>query len=344
MDEGQLKKWLMENGGPAIRYRTATELLTGDPDADLYALKINLINNPMTQLWLSRIGQPGELFSFHGSKPAAFENACIKLSELGIKAGTPAFDEKTASFRHDFSERSYTGKFIVAGTLTRAGYGEEPAIYDFLLNRLEILYTMARTKNFDIYVNQDTFSDFPSAFRKRPLLNPAYNSMLPSIYDMLVLAYWPPSLKNAEIQNKINTIVDYVLHPAYQAFDEGYGVMRASPRRYYSIGWSVHLPGYEGFNTMSDRRDMYFVQRVEMMARFPHSHNHRWLKQSLAHLEGFQQTDGTYRFPGRYLRELTQGYWVTGAYTRLEENRRPRMSLTIESTFRILRLQSYMKT
>ena len=53
---------------------------------------------------------------------------------------------------------------------------------------------MAQTKNYDIYIDQDTFSDFPAAFRKRPLLNPDYNGMLPSIYDMLALAYWPPSL------------------------------------------------------------------------------------------------------------------------------------------------------
>ena len=342
MDEKQLKIWLMGNGGPAIRYRTATELMNDVTDADIRTLKTTLINSPMTELWLARIGQPGGLFSFHGSQPEAFENGCIKLSEMGIRAGTPSFDEKTAPFRNDFAERSYTGKFIVAGALARAGYGDEPAVYDFLLNRLETLYKMARTKNYDIYVDQDMFSDFPSAFRKRPLLNPDYNGMLPSIYDMLALAYWPPSLKDAEIQNQIDTIVAYVLHPAYQAFDDGYGVMRDCPRRYYSIGWSVHLPGYGGFDSIPDGRARYFVQRVDMMARFPHAHNYPWFRESLAHLEGFRHTDGTYRFPGRYLRELQQGYWVTGAYTRLEENRRMRTSLTIESTFHMLSILRYV--
>ena len=63
--------------------------------------------------------------------------------------------------------------------------------------------------------------------------------------------------------------MEYVLDPAYQALDDGYGVMRDGPRRYWSIGWSVHLPGYGGFEAMSDGRAKYFVQRVEMMARFP---------------------------------------------------------------------------
>ena len=48
-------------------------------------------------------------------------------------------------------------------------------------------------------------------------------------------------------QLKIDTVVAYVLHPDYQALEEGYGVMRAGKRRYYSMGWSVHLPGYDGF-------------------------------------------------------------------------------------------------
>jgi hypothetical protein len=76
-----------------------------------------------------------------------------------------------------------------------------------------------------------------------------------------------------------------------------------------------------------------------MMTRFPTTHDHRWIKESLEHLEGFQQEDGTYRFPGRYLREQKSGYWVTGAYTRMDENRRNRKSLTVESTFRMLSIK-----
>ena len=343
MNEKQIKTWLIENGGPAIRYRTATELQ--DTAVKVARdLKAELINSQMPQLWLSRIGGPGGLFSFHGSHPEAFENACIKLSELGIKAATPIFDEKTSTFRRDFAERdNYVGKFVVAGALTRAGYGEEQAVHNFLLERTERLYTMARTKNYDIYIDQDAFSDFPGAFRKRPLVNPDFNGMLPSIYDMLALAYWPPTLKNDEIQHKINTIVDYVLHPDYQAFNDGYGVMRSGPRRYYSMGWSVHLPGYMGFEVMSDGRAKYFIQRLEMMTSFPNTHGHRWIKESLEHLKGFLLEDGTYRFPGRYFREQQSGYWVTGAYTRLDENRRNRISLTVESSFRMLSIKQNMK-
>jgi hypothetical protein len=339
MDGQQLKNWLLENGGPAIRYRTAAELLD-DVDTTIY--KKDLIASPMTQLWLSRMGQPGGLTSFHGSHPEAFENACTKLSEMGIVAGTPVFDRKTAPVRRDFAEReSYTGKFIVAGALTRAGYGSEPAVQAFLCKRLEDLYGFANAFNYDVYIDQDTYGDFPAAFRKRSFLIPAYNGLLPSIYDMLAFAYWPPALKTNELQQKIDTVVNYVLHPDYQELEDGYGVMRDAPRRYWSIGWSVHLPGYKGFDVMPDGRAKYFIQRLEMMARFPTVHEHRWFKECLGHLEGFQQEDGTYRFPGRYLREQQSGYWVTGAYTRLDEDRRRRISLTVESTFRMLSIKRY---
>ena len=129
-------------------------------------------------------------------------------------------------------------------------------------------------------------------------------------------------------------MVAYILHPDYQALEDGYGVMRAGPRRYFSMGWSVHLPGYDSFD-FDDGRAGMFVQRLELMAHFPTVPSHCWFRESLAHLEGFRLDDGTYRFPSRYLRESSEGYWVSGAYMRLEENRRPREALTLDSTFRM---------
>ena len=98
MADQKTLQWLLENGGPAIRYRTATELSDSLSDADIEQLKANLFASDMTQTWLDRIGNPSDIWSFHGS-PTAFENPCYKLCDLGLKAGMPAFDEKTARFR-----------------------------------------------------------------------------------------------------------------------------------------------------------------------------------------------------------------------------------------------------
>jgi hypothetical protein len=110
-------------------------------------------------------------------------------------------------------------------------------------------------------------------------------------------------------------------------------VMRVGKRRYHSMGWSVHLPGYgEPGSTFPE---YMYVQRLELMAHFAVARRSIWFQDCLRHLSGFQTDRGTYHLPAGYLRESSSGYWVTGAYMRLEENRRVRQSLDLDSTFRM---------
>lgn len=106
MEQTALVAWLLENGGPAIRYRAAMELLVSPVDVDLERLESDLLVSPMTQLWLERVGQPGGLFAFHSSKPDAFENAASKLCDLGLSAGTPVFDERMSPYRRWLDEQA----------------------------------------------------------------------------------------------------------------------------------------------------------------------------------------------------------------------------------------------
>jgi hypothetical protein len=263
---------------------------------------------------------------------------------LGLKAGIPIFDEKTARFRQYIAENeSFFSRFIVVGCLVRAGYGTESAIQQAFLQRLHKLYTLAKTGNYDIYIDQDTFGDYPNnAFRKKPLVDPKFNEMLPSIHDVYAMAHYQKHTDETT-QHKIDTIITYILHPEYQKLCEGYGIMRSGPRRYYSMGWSAHLPGYTDIDTMSNGQANRFVQRLELLAHFLVAHQHRWFQESVAHLESFRTQEGTYRFPAHYLRESPAGYWVTGAYMRLEENRRVRISLNLDSTFRLLKIHQQIK-
>ncbi|MBN1875622.1 MAG: hypothetical protein JXA33_15460 [Anaerolineae bacterium] len=366
MNEKDLLQWLFENGGPAIRYRVAKELLDPSVNIDIAQLRDDLLASPITRLWLARVGKPNEdLSSLHHSKPEAFENAVSKLCDLGLHAGIPALDEKMQSFLHwldmqaqtigDISEADYSDvstkaetqlaveqginwfeTILIVARLAWLGY-DTPAIRACLLQRLDTLYTLARTGNHDIYIDQDTFGDYPNnPFRKRPLIAPQFNSILPSIHDIYALVHYPKDSLNETTQHKIDTIIAYILHSDYQAFNEGYGVMRVGPRRYFSMGWSVHLPGFSGFDTMSNGQAGYFIQRLELMSHFSVARQHTWFQESLLHLKAFRTGDGTYRFPAYYLKESSSGYWVTGAYMRLEENRRAQQSLNLDSTFRIV--------
>jgi hypothetical protein len=296
----------------------------------------------MVRKWLDRIGLPGGLSALHGSRPEAFENVCAKLCELGLRAGMlDEFDEKMQPFRrHLACWNEAWGRPLLASCLNWAGYDDE-AILACLSERLESMYGLARTGNYDIYIDQDTFGDFPSAFRKRPLVNPDFYDHLPMIWDVYALAHWPQAPSNHESKRKIDTIVAYILHPAYQALEEGYGVMRAGKRRYYSMGWSIHLPGYaessETGGPEFDRpvHEYMFVQRLELMVHFRVAQRSQWFQNCVRHLARFRTEQGLYRFPARYLREGSGGYWVTGAYMRLEGNRRVRRSLDLDSTFRM---------
>ena len=54
--------------------------------------------------------------------------------------------------------------------------------------------------------------------------------------------------------------------------------------------------------------------------------------------KAFRTPQGTYRFPGGYLRE-SEGYYVSGYGMGLGENRRKPLGLEIESTFRMLKIR-----
>jgi len=339
MNDHSLTQWLLEHGGPAIRYRTATELVDDPAGIDLQRLTEDLLQSAAVCQWLDRIGLPGGLTALHGSPPGAFENVCAKLCELGLRAGMlDELDAKMEPFRrHLAGWDEKWGRTLLAACLNWIGYDDE-AVLACLSERLESMYGLARTGNYDIYVDQDTFGDFNNAFRKKPLINPDLNEPLPKIWDLYALAHWPAALRNDETQKKIDAIVAYILHPGYQALEEGYGVMRAGKRRYYSMGWSVHLPGYD--RSGRSIPDYIHVQRVELMAHFRTARSSTWFQDRVRHLHGFQTTEGTYRFPSGYLHESSSGYWVTGAYMRLEENRRVRRSLDLDSTFRICLIEN----
>jgi hypothetical protein len=280
MRDDELVQWLFENGGPAIRYRTVAELMGATEGIDLEQLTADVRASAMAQLWMDRLGTPGDLFSFHGSNPHAFENVCAKLCELGLRAGTMAgCEERMRLFRLRLEQGDdFLGKPLVASCLNWAGYGGDQAIRACLARRLEGTYELARSGVYDIYVDHDTFGDCPAAFRKRPLVNPEYNDKLPGIWDIYALAHYPAALMNAEIARRIEAVVAYILHQDYQSLHEGYGYMRAGPRRYYSIGWSVHLPGVYGFEFSRPMHAHVLVQRLELMAHFAVARNTRWFK------------------------------------------------------------------
>ena len=360
MNQRELVNWLFENGGPAIRYRTATELLPSSNDIDTGQIREELLQSPLVRTWLERFIPGRGINSLHGSKPTAFENVMGKLTDLGCRQGMAELDRQTIPFRQwlqDNAERPSRHIFdifcrtLIAAFLARAGYTDEPAVGTVLKNRLETVYGFTRQGNYDIYVNPADYPRMPSSFQKKPLVNPAltrnYDSCLPSVYDIIGLAAYLPERGTEDDRAKANTIINYILNDQYQKLHPGYGISRTEDGRYYAMGWAVWLPGF--FSAPSDdtrpgrtASEMLgaLVQRLILMGQFPAAREHPWFINGLNHLQGFQTEKGTYLFPRSYLPEKPVGYWVASARMGLEENRRTELAIELESTFWMAKLKA----
>jgi len=339
----QLVPWLMEHGGPAIRWRTATEVAPNPEAYDLDALRADLLASGLASTWLDRLMPP----DIHSSKDTAFENAAAKLLDLGLRAGMPPLDERMAPFREmmagtqPFETFDDLDRSIVAWGVIRAGYDDEPTRV-FCLQRLADLARTCRERSpQDIYVDRAGFLGIPAAFRRHRLVDPDLVAhgwvALPTIHDMMWMAYLPAEALDGGARDQVERVLAWVLDPEYQALPRGYGIMRSGPRRYHAIGWRADLPGYTGLDGDSFQPDA-LVLRLEPMARFPVARQHRWLRDALAHLNGFRTDTGTWRLPPEYLREQPNRYGVLGAHMGLSEGRRTAAVREVEATFRMLRL------
>jgi len=360
MNHQELVDWLFQNGGPAIRYRTATELLPSSDGVDIAKLREELLQSQLVKTWLERFTPGRGIKSLHGNKSTTLENVMGKLTDLGCRKGMAEFDQQTSPFRRwlqDNAERlpidvhDNASRVWIAVFLARAGYTDEPAVGKVLRNRLETIYDFARQGIYNIYVNPADYPRMPRNFQSKPLVNPALtrvdNNCLPSIYDIIGLAAYLPKCGTEDDREKADTIINYILNDRYQRLAPGYGVLRTEDGRYYAIGWSVNLPGY--FGAPSDDTSPHqvtpetkgaFVQRLVLVGQFPAARGHPWFVNGLQHLQGFQTEQGTYLFPRPYLQEKNNGYWVNGACMGLEEDRKTKLAIELESTFWMVMLQS----
>ncbi len=350
----RLTDWLSRTAGPVIRYRTALEL-RGVRRAELEPLERELLRSTQVRTWLDRIGRDVQFFSVHGHKPTALENPFGKLALLGCRAGMKPLDRRVAPMLRWVARAAppesdpvhgFTLRLVVC-LLEVTGYGDSPAVADILLPRLDKLAAFARAGRYDIYVDSSRFAGYPSAFGSTPLVDPALypdgELPLPSIWDLYALASLRARKEDPGLRRKIDAVVRYVMSPDYASLAPGYGAMRMGKRRFWKIGWHLPLPESEDSGRPSSGAPATSaLQNLELVARFPGGRRSAWCSLWLRRLEGWTTQDGTYLFPRGLLAERRSGYWVLGSYMGLEENRRSRQALELESTFRILKLTRLM--
>jgi hypothetical protein len=370
LDDVQLIGWLLANGGPIVRWRTANELQPDVPAGELAAYQHALLATPLVQQWLERLtlgdlaaplealdapglGRLGGLV--HGGKTACLENVFGKLAEFGLRAGMPALDARALPLMRLFRWRSTfmddliyrrawetLAKSVFAWGLLRLGYTPDEPMRAFLREHLSMCHMVACDRVYDLYADESELVGLPKAWVDKPILKQDVMAhyWLPYIHNLYVLAHLPPDLLDTEARGMIGDLLAYILDPRFQALREGYGYAWIKERRTcYGWGWSPHLPGYKGFDALPGSTVTPFLARVELLAHFPQGRQSAWLRQAIQHLEGYRTVQGTYRFPSVYLHEA-EGYYVSGYGMGLGESRRKSVGVEVESTFRMLKIRA----
>ncbi len=362
MNEKELFTWLMDNGGPVIRYRTANELMTLDKKYDIKRLQEEMLQSRQVQKWLEHLVPPvfllkeptditpwvlqSGIMDLHGSQPTRLENSLTKLADFGLKKGISELDRRTQPYRKwltENAEKPIVNVFMkfslvmLADFLARAGYVDEPAVGNTLKKHLNMVYDFTRKGDYDIYI--------PNKYlRKLPLikleLTPGGACYLPLIYDIVGWAAYLPEYGTKEEQTKADNIIQYILNENYQKLPWGYGVMGDGTGRTWSLGWSVHVPRYPGI-PVKKYMNKSVVHMISLFVNFNAGRQHPWFKESMKHLESYRTEKGTYIFPADYLEEKTNGYWVLGVHMGLEETRR--RNLEVESTFWMAKFHKMLK-
>jgi len=355
-------KWLMDNAGPIIRYRTSVELLGENKAEGVQSLKKRVLSDDLVKYWLNNLRPGYRMNDLHGSTPEAYENVMGKLYEYGLRKGTRILDMKTEPFCNWLTASTEPSvqfnvfmRTLISAFLAMTGYSENEAVNSVLLSRLEAIYPFAKKGDLrDFHVPIDSFPGFPTVWKKRgrPLINPDLHPngvrKFPLIYDIYGFLQSTPIMTNPELRSKVEVIIKFIFSPEYQNLPRGYGIMRAENGRYYSCGWSIHLPRYFDPKCLQKKGDYVFggptmaqlIMRLNLMSRSKSAREHPWFTRSLAMLEAYRNEDGLVTFPRNFLPDKKVGYWVQASRMGLESNRRRKKAITCESTFRYYEIAS----
>jgi len=350
MNHRDLAYWLLDNGGPIIRFRTLVDILE-EQDVGIISRALNdLIESSEVAKWLDLIEHGIALNDVHSSRPSAFENVIGKLVQLGWRAGLQPFDNKTLFFRVWLSENvdkepvaahEIFKRTLIASVLARAGYYMVEAVQKQVLSRLSTIHRGMEGLNLSqIYVDKAEYRGIPNDLAGHDLVNPQLypnqQFALPWIHDVYAFGHLNLVLENSQHREKAEQILDMVLTPQYQNLPWSYGIAKYGTR-YYVLGWAAHLPGYS--NAVEGKSFAKILIALDALAPFTCIKKSQWFQNSMKFLEKYRNESGTYSFPRSWVPEKKSGYWIMGEYMAFDERRGQTNAIEVESTFRILSIK-----
>jgi hypothetical protein len=362
MNDYELIERLYEISGPSLRLRIATELMDAPPCGKQELVQMAL-TSPEVQKNIEFYAAGARMGSsiinsrmIHGSKPEQLENVAGKLWALGIRKGVAQLDEFFEPYveimEKDCSDRGKVrvgyGFYTIAQLLSLLGYtGGEP-VAQLLQMRLDQVYSFVKEGRYDIYVDAKGYQKVPSVWKSiGKIIDPdltitnhiSHESPLPNIYDIFMIVGMKQAGMNTENEMKANAVLEYCYDERYQKeVMHNYGIMLSPNGNYYSMGWSVHIPGYRDV-LHNDIEMNKLLLLADAFSYFGISREFAIFKDLLDFLENYRKNDGFYCFPGKFIPRENQGYFVNGKNMGLGEDRKQRNAILIESTFRVLKLK-----
>lgn len=343
-----LFEFLLHNSNCSIRYQTLTLFASDAQQFDLTNARLALENDAHVRWMLENARQAIANFSFdkvHGAKNERLENILPMLLDRGMDRTFPTFDAVFSKVPQILHERNYWGvdryhsfaDIVLVPFLLAAGY-RDPSIISFYKKRLSLTSEFCSHMDYDIFGDQNGYKSIPQTFCDRKVIRPELYTngeyRYPLIYDLYAHAVMYKSLDDTE-RVQVDNVIHYVLAEPYQQFPFGYGIL-VEPNnrsRYHAMGWDCVLPSLSDFITAP------VLHRMELLAAFPIAVKSKWYQTGLSILDSCQDDSGIYMLPKDALNEK-EACWLLGNHMGLDENRRKKGWLLVESTFRALRLKS----
>lgn len=349
MIDTRLCEWLIDNAEAPIRYRVTRELLKDKQAAK--KIEADMFENPTVSIWLKNLKPetpPQHRWMVHGSRDYCFENAMLKVVQLGLHAELPQVAD-TISYYIDIFKKNPVAKsyrtvnnqmdlLLIANLLTLADFKDE-LIYKFMLGSLSEIYDFVRQGDYDIYLSDKEKSELkgiPTIWREKKFIKknlfdngPVY----PLIYDIIGL-HKLYELKRLDVDEKINCIIGYITtNEFHDVVSDGYGIVICDKKKYYSMGWDPKYPGWFDIShyieSINAQKLLFFA---EYISHYSIATRTRWFRELHDYLNKYKTENGTYVFPVKWFKEQ-QGYAIQGNHLSFGENRRKKNWIEIESTF-----------
>jgi len=345
--------FLLESADEPIRYRVLREFVKNERAAK--EIEVEFLENAVVALWLNNLKPetPPQRHSMeHGSFDFCLENALLKAVQLGLHGGLPQmvnavqyYIDKLETETTDGANRCNT-LGIIENLLTLAGVNHA-VVRKNMLASLDELYNFVCMGNYDIYISdeeREKLKAVPAIWKNRKFIKrrlvEKYGYCYPLIYDIVGLHKLNGTI-SAETDKKINAVIDYISTDEFHnTISDGYGILIAGDKKYYSMGWDPKYPGwFDVTDYMKNENAPKLLFFAQYISRYPLARKTKWFSDLLEYLGKYRSSHDIYAFPAEWLKE-NQGYAVQGSHISFGENRRKKNWREIESTFYMLILNN----